>query len=83
MKSTDVKLCIEFNRSHIVKSVRMAVDIASRSSSGNVDVLFDPAHYHFTPSKLEMLDADSVPFISASSSGRYGRQTRRIVQLQR
>ncbi len=64
VKSTGVKLCLEFNWGPVVKSVRTAVDVARRSGSDNVGVLFDPAHYHCTPSKLEMLDAESVPFIA-------------------
>ena len=63
VQATGVKLCLEFNWSPIVKSVRTAVDVARRSGAANVGVLFDPAHYHCTPSKLEMLDTDSVPFI--------------------
>ena len=62
VRPTGVKLCLEFNWSPIVKSVRTAVDVARRSGSDSVGVLFDPAHYHCTPSKLEMLNADSVPF---------------------
>lgn len=64
VRPTGVKLCLEFNWSPIVKSIRTAVDVARRSACDNVAVLFDPAHYHCTPSKLEMLDADSVPFIA-------------------
>ncbi|MBT3341450.1 MAG: sugar phosphate isomerase/epimerase [Gemmatimonadetes bacterium] len=64
VKSTGVTLCLEFNWSPIVKSVRTAVEVARRSGVANVGVLFDPAHYHCTPSKLEMLDAESVPFIA-------------------
>ena len=63
VRPTGVKLCLEFNWSPIVKSVSTAVDVARRSGSDSVGVLFDPAHYHCTPSKLEMLDAHSVPFI--------------------
>ncbi|MDP7633582.1 MAG: sugar phosphate isomerase/epimerase family protein [Candidatus Latescibacteria bacterium] len=63
VQSTGGKLCVEFNWSPIVKSVRTAVEVARRSGADNVGVLFDPAHYHCTPSKLEMLDVDSVPYI--------------------
>ena len=63
VQSTGVRLCLEFNWSPIVKSVRTAVEVARRSGSSNVGVLFDPAHYHCTPSKLEMLTADSVQYI--------------------
>jgi 4-hydroxyphenylpyruvate dioxygenase len=62
-KGTGVNLCIEFNWSPLVKSLRTAVEIARRSRAGNVGVLFDPAHYHCTPTKFEQLDADSVSYI--------------------
>jgi len=63
VRATGVTLCIEFNWSPIVKSLRTAVEIARRSGASNVGVLFDPAHYHCTPTKFEMLTAESVPFI--------------------
>jgi len=60
---TGVTLCLEFNWSPIVKSVRTACDVARRSQMDNVGVVFDPAHYHCTPSKLDQLNAANVPFI--------------------
>lgn len=63
VKDTGVSICIEFNWSPIVKSLRTAVEIARRSRVGNVGVLFDPAHYHCTPSKFEMITAESVRYI--------------------
>lgn len=60
---TGVTLCIEFNWSPVVKSVRTAVEIARRTGAPNVGVVFDAAHYHCTPSKFEHLTAESVPFI--------------------
>jgi 2-keto-myo-inositol isomerase len=60
VKGTGVALCIEFNWSPIVKSLRTAVEIARRSRAGNVGVLFDPAHYHCTPTKFEMLTPEAV-----------------------
>jgi len=63
MEGTGVTLCLEFNWSPLVKSLRTAVEIAERSGAANVGVLFDPAHYHCTPSKFEQLTAHSVPFI--------------------
>lgn len=60
INGTGVTLCIEFNWSPVVKSLRTAVEIAARSGAG---VLFDPAHYHCTPSKFEMITRQSVPFI--------------------
>ncbi len=63
INGTGVTLCIEFNWSPIVKSLRTAVEIARRSGSERVGVLFDPAHYHCTPTKFEQINAQSVPFI--------------------
>jgi len=58
-----VTLCLEFNWSPVVKSVRAACEVARRSKKDNVGVLFDTAHYHCTPSKLDQLNADNVPYI--------------------
>lgn len=58
-----VNLCIEFNWSPIVKSLRAATEVASRSGKPNVGVLFDTAHYHCTPSKFDQINAASVPLI--------------------
>jgi len=61
--STGVALCLEFNWSPIVKSVRTACEVARRSHAGNVGVLFDTAHYYCTPSKLDQLNTVNVPYI--------------------
>src|ERR1043166_3737531 len=63
IEATGVTLCIEFNWSPIVKSIRTAVEIARRTGANNVGGLFDPAHYHCTPTKFEMITRESVPFI--------------------
>lgn len=63
MKGTGVDLCIGFNWSPVVKSLRTAAEIARRSRAANVGVLFDPAHYHCTPTKFDQLSADNVAFI--------------------
>ena len=63
IEGTGVQLCIEFNWSPVVKSLRTAVEVAKRSGAANVGVLFDPAHYHCTPTKFEMITAESVAFI--------------------
>ena len=60
---TGITMVIEFNWSPVVKSLRTAVEIARRSGAPNVGVVFDPAHYHCTPSKFEHINAESVPFI--------------------
>jgi 4-hydroxyphenylpyruvate dioxygenase len=63
IRDTGVSLCLEFNWSPVVKSLRSAVEVAKRSGAANVGVLFDPAHYHCTPTKFEMIDAEAVRFI--------------------
>ncbi len=60
---TGVSLCIEFNWSPVVKSLRTAAEIARRSGCDNVGVLFDPAHYHCTPSKFEHLTPENIAVI--------------------
>ena len=61
--STGVTLCLEFNWSPLVKSLRTAGHIARCVGRDNVGVLFDPAHYHCTPSKFDQLDDDNGPWI--------------------
>lgn len=63
VEGTGVTLCIEFNWSPVVKSLRTAVEIARRSGAAGVGVLFDTAHYHCTPTKFEQITAESVPLI--------------------
>lgn len=63
IRACGITLCIEFNWSPVVKSLRTAVEIAARSGMENVGVLFDPAHYHCTPTKPEQINAESVPYI--------------------
>lgn len=58
-----VTLCLEFNWSPIVKSIRTAADVARRSGRSNAGVLFDPAHYHCTPSKFEQLTGENVALV--------------------
>jgi 2-keto-myo-inositol isomerase len=60
---TGVTLCIEFNWSPLVKSLRTAAEIARRSDAGNVGVVFDPAHYYCTPTKFDQLSAENVAMI--------------------
>ena len=60
---TGVTLCIEFNWSPLVKSLRTAAEIARRSGRDNVGVVFDPAHYYCTPTKFDQLDAANVATI--------------------
>ena len=63
IRETGVTLCIEFNWSPVVKSLRGAVEVARRCGRENVGVLFDPAHYYCTPSKFEQLTPEAVSFI--------------------
>lgn len=63
IKGTGVNLCIEFNWSPVVKSLRTAAEIARRSRASNVGVLFDPAHYHCTPTKFDQINAENVAYI--------------------
>lgn len=60
---TGVTLCIEFNWSPLVKSLRTAAEIARRSGADNVGVVFDPAHYYCTPTKFDQLTAQNVATI--------------------
>ena len=60
---TGVRLCLEFNWSPLVKSLRTAAEVTRRSGAANVGVLFDPAHYHCTPSKMEQLTPETVALI--------------------
>jgi len=63
IENTGVSLCIEFNWSPLVKSLRTAAQIARMSGAPNVGVLFDPAHFHCTPTKFDQINAANVPFI--------------------
>jgi 4-hydroxyphenylpyruvate dioxygenase len=64
---TGITLCIEFNWSPVIKSLRTAAQVARRANelSGlpNVGVLFDPAHYHCTPTKFEQLTRENIALI--------------------
>lgn len=60
VESTGVTLCIEFNWSPVVKSLRTAAEIARRSGASNCGVVFDPAHYYCTPTKYEQLTPQNV-----------------------
>lgn len=60
---TGITLCLEFNWSPVVKSLRTAGEVVRRAGQPNVGILFDPAHYHCTPSKLEQIDGINGPVI--------------------
>ncbi len=59
----DVDIAVEFNASPVVKSLQSAVRVAEKADHPRVGVLFDTAHYHVTPTKLEDVNADSVRWI--------------------
>ncbi|HEU5328817.1 MAG: sugar phosphate isomerase/epimerase family protein [Thermomicrobiales bacterium] len=61
---TGVSLAIEFNWSPLVKSLRTAAEVARRAGVPNVGVLFDPAHYHCTPTKFAELNAANIACIT-------------------
>lgn len=60
LAGTDVTVCIEFNWSPVLQSLWSAAAVARRSGRENVGVLFDPAHYHCTPTKPAELTAENV-----------------------
>ena len=64
---TNVCLAIEFNWSPVVKSLRTAAEISRRANAqsglDNVGILFDPAHYHCTPTKFEQLTPETIALI--------------------
>ncbi|HEX8833548.1 MAG TPA: TIM barrel protein, partial [Abditibacteriaceae bacterium] len=57
-----VDLLLEFNWG-AVKSLPLAAEIARQSGASNAGVLFDPAHFHCTPTKFEDLTQENVAFI--------------------
>jgi len=58
-----VNILIEFNWGPVVKSLRTASEIVRRSGAPNAGVLFDPAHYHCTPTKFDQLTPENVATI--------------------
>ncbi|MBF75905.1 xylose isomerase [Candidatus Poribacteria bacterium] len=63
VEDTGVTICIEFNWSPFVKSLRTAAEIARGSEMSNVGVLFDTAHYYCTPTKFDQLSIENVSLI--------------------
>jgi sugar phosphate isomerase/epimerase len=62
-----VELCLEFNWSPIVKTLHTACAVMRRANEitglQNMGVLFDPAHYHCTPTKFEHLTPENIALI--------------------
>lgn len=59
----NVQIAVEFNWSPLVKSLRSVRRVALAASHPRVGILFDPAHYYVTTSKLDDLDAATVALI--------------------
>lgn len=53
-----VSMALEFNWSPVVRSVKSAYEVVVAADHPRVGILFDPAHYHCTPSKFEDLTRD-------------------------
>jgi 4-hydroxyphenylpyruvate dioxygenase len=62
-EDVDVDIAVEFNASPVVRSLQSGVRVAEIADHPRVGVLFDTAHYHVTPTKLEDVNADSVRWI--------------------
>ncbi len=58
-----VSLALEFNWSPLVKSLRSAARAEAAADHPRVGILFDPAHYHCTSSKLEDLTPQVIQAI--------------------
>jgi len=63
IEGLDVSIALEFNWGPLIKSLHSAVLVAARVDHPQVGVLFDPAHYHTTPTKFEHLTATTVRWI--------------------
>jgi len=59
----DIAIALEFNWSPLVRSLASAVRVRELAAHSQVGVLFDPAHYHTTPTKLEDLTSRTVRWI--------------------
>ncbi len=60
----DVTVAIEFNWGPMVKSFQSAVRVCELVNHPRAGVLFDPAHYHCTPTKLEHLTPEEARWIT-------------------
>jgi len=58
-----VSLALEFNWSPLVRSLLSAYEVVVAADHPRVGILFDPAHYHCTPSKFEDLTRDVCRWI--------------------
>ena len=62
-EDTGIDIAVEFNASPVVRSLGSGVRMAEMANHPRVGVLFDTAHYHVTPTKLEDINEDSVRWI--------------------
>lgn len=60
IEGLDVSIALEFNWSPVVKSLASAALVCEKVDHPQVGVLFDPAHYYTTVTKLEDLTAERV-----------------------
>jgi 2-keto-myo-inositol isomerase len=63
IEGLELDIALEFNASPMIKSLPGAVRIAEKAGHPRVGVLFDPAHYHTTPTRSSDINADSVQWI--------------------
>ena len=56
----NVTMALEFNWSPVVRSLDSALVVVRAVNHPRLGVLFDPAHYHATPTKLEHLTPSAV-----------------------
>ena len=63
IEELDVITALEFNWSPLVRSLPSAVRVAQAVDHPQVGVLFDPAHFYVTPTKLEDLTPEAVRWI--------------------
>jgi len=63
IEGLNVQIALEFNWSPLVKSLQSAVIVVEKVNHPQVGVLFDPAHYYTTVTKLEHLNANTVRWI--------------------
>ena len=63
IEGMNVHIALEFNWSPLVKSLKSAVYVCERVDHPQVGILFDPAHYYVTSTKLEHLVPTTVRWI--------------------
>jgi 4-hydroxyphenylpyruvate dioxygenase len=60
IESLNVNLALEFNWGPVVKSLDSARRVCELADHPRVGILFDPAHYHCTPTKFSDISEQSV-----------------------